>query len=318
MGSHLLVWRAPGWKKDRHVFCSTPHRHRSFQASRSSMAAAVQPIHLALPKGHMQEQVFKLFEEAGLKVRSQKRAPRLSAAAARVVRVPRSAPWPLAPTTGPSRPHTRLPAVDPVASVRREAAQGVLDSWRRHCTANVTARRRVHAHRRILPCTRAQPQNILGMLAEGVRDCGFAGADWVNELGVNDSVVEVLDTELDPVRIVAAAPSAHVLETGGRGARVCRLQPMAPPSRADLAAAAAAAARRSTDKLCPPLALPWGAALIFRRKRMDADAGCGARSKRARASAPARRGCRPSRLCRTARRDGLRWLMDRVLRAPAP
>ena len=29
----------------------------------------VEPIHLALPKGHMQENVFRLFEEAGLKVR---------------------------------------------------------------------------------------------------------------------------------------------------------------------------------------------------------------------------------------------------------
>ena len=27
-----------------------------------------------------------------------------------------------------------------------------------------------------------QPQNILGMLATGVRDIGFAGGDWVQEL----------------------------------------------------------------------------------------------------------------------------------------
>ena len=27
------------------------------------------PIHLALPKGHMQEGVFRLFEDAGMKVR---------------------------------------------------------------------------------------------------------------------------------------------------------------------------------------------------------------------------------------------------------
>lgn len=49
-----------------------------------------------------------------------------------------------------------------------------------------------------------KPQNILEMLEVGSRDLGFAGADWAAELGVD--VVEVLDTGLDPVRIVAAAP----------------------------------------------------------------------------------------------------------------
>ena len=33
----------------------------------TAAAPAVQ-IHLALPKGHMQENVFKLFEEAGIKI----------------------------------------------------------------------------------------------------------------------------------------------------------------------------------------------------------------------------------------------------------
>jgi len=51
-----------------------------------------------------------------------------------------------------------------------------------------------------------KPQNIVGMLAEGSRDVGFAGADWVAEKEVD--LVELLDTELDPVRIVAAAPSS--------------------------------------------------------------------------------------------------------------
>lgn len=64
-----------------------------------------------------------------------------------------------------------------------------------------------------------KPQNILGMLAAGVRDCGFAGHDWVQELGVGDSVVEVLDTQLDPVRIVAASPDVKILEKGGLGGR---------------------------------------------------------------------------------------------------
>jgi ATP phosphoribosyltransferase len=51
-----------------------------------------------------------------------------------------------------------------------------------------------------------KPQNIVEMLHFGSRDMGFAGADWVAELQVD--VVEVLDTGLDAVRVVAAAPSA--------------------------------------------------------------------------------------------------------------
>lgn len=49
-----------------------------------------------------------------------------------------------------------------------------------------------------------KPQNIVEMLMLGSRDVGFAGADWVAELAAN--VVEVLDTGLDPVDVVAAAP----------------------------------------------------------------------------------------------------------------
>ena len=52
---------------------------------------------------------------------------------------------------------------------------------------------------------RLKPQNIVEMLGTGSRDLGFAGADWVAELSVD--VVEVLDTGLDPVRVVAAAPA---------------------------------------------------------------------------------------------------------------
>lgn len=50
-----------------------------------------------------------------------------------------------------------------------------------------------------------KPQNIIEMLHVGTRDLGFAGADWVAEL--NADVVELLDTEMDPVRLVAAAPN---------------------------------------------------------------------------------------------------------------
>ena len=59
-----------------------------------------------------------------------------------------------------------------------------------------------------LECVEAKvlkPQNIVEMLMSGSRDVGFAGADWVQELSAE--VVEVLDTGLDPVDIVAAAPN---------------------------------------------------------------------------------------------------------------
>jgi len=50
-----------------------------------------------------------------------------------------------------------------------------------------------------------KPQSIVEMLHAGSRDVGFAGADWVAELGAD--VVELLDTGCDPVRVVAAAPA---------------------------------------------------------------------------------------------------------------
>ncbi|MEQ8317060.1 MAG: ATP phosphoribosyltransferase [Phycisphaerales bacterium] len=57
-----------------------------------------------------------------------------------------------------------------------------------------------------------KPRAIVEMLAAGSRDVGFAGADWVRETGAD--LVEVVDTGLDRVRLVAAAP-ASLLE-GGR------------------------------------------------------------------------------------------------------
>lgn len=53
-----------------------------------------------------------------------------------------------------------------------------------------------------------KPQSVVEMLDIGSRDLGFAGADWVTELGA--SLVELLDTGLDPVRIVAAASQAFI------------------------------------------------------------------------------------------------------------
>lgn len=60
-----------------------------------------------------------------------------------------------------------------------------------------------------------KPQNIVEMLHHGVRDVGFAGADWVAELGVE--LIELLDTGLDPVSLVAAAPVALVENDAFRG-----------------------------------------------------------------------------------------------------
>lgn len=56
-----------------------------------------------------------------------------------------------------------------------------------------------------------KPQTIVEMLAAGSRDVGFAGADWVAEK--NADLVELLDTGLDPVQMVVAAPNS-LLEGG--------------------------------------------------------------------------------------------------------
>lgn len=56
-----------------------------------------------------------------------------------------------------------------------------------------------------------KPRAIIEMLAAGQRDLGFAGADWVAEDGAD--LVDLLDTGLDPVRLVAAAP-ASILNAG--------------------------------------------------------------------------------------------------------
>ena len=51
-----------------------------------------------------------------------------------------------------------------------------------------------------------KPQSIVEMLHAGSRDVGFAGADWVAEL--DGDLVELADTGLDPVLVVAAAPTS--------------------------------------------------------------------------------------------------------------
>ncbi|MCP4603736.1 MAG: ATP phosphoribosyltransferase [Proteobacteria bacterium] len=95
-------------------------------------------VQLALPKGSMQESVFDLLKDSGIRVRASSRG---------------------------YRPSISLTGFD--TKVLR-------------------------------------PQNMLEMLGLGTRDIGFAGADWVAEMGLD--LVELLDTGLDPVRIVAAAP----------------------------------------------------------------------------------------------------------------
>lgn len=102
-------------------------------------------LRLALPKGRMQDEVFSLLGDAGIRVRAGLRG---------------------------YRPQVALPG----------------------CEAKIL-----------------KPQNIIEMLHAGSRDVGFAGADWVAELGAD--VTELLDTGLDPVRLVAAAPGA-LLEAG--------------------------------------------------------------------------------------------------------
>lgn len=55
-----------------------------------------------------------------------------------------------------------------------------------------------------------KPRNVISMLAAGARDFGFAGADWIFEMNVD--LVEVLNTELNPVRLVVAAPHEVLID----------------------------------------------------------------------------------------------------------
>ena len=55
-----------------------------------------------------------------------------------------------------------------------------------------------------------KPQNIVEMLHVGTRDIGFAGRDWVAEKDAR--IVELIDTGLDPVGLVAAAPVKFLVD----------------------------------------------------------------------------------------------------------
>jgi ATP phosphoribosyltransferase len=105
-----------------------------------------------------------------------------------------------------------------------------------------------------LPDTEAKllkPQNLVEMLALGSRDVGFAGADWVAELDAH--VVELLDTGLDPVQVVAAAPAGLV--AGGR----------LPARRLVVASEYERLARRWIDGrgLCAELVRSYGSTEVF-------------------------------------------------------
>ncbi|MEZ5864665.1 MAG: ATP phosphoribosyltransferase [Geminicoccaceae bacterium] len=101
-------------------------------------------VHLALPKGRMQEAVVRLLGDAGIRLTYDRRG---------------------------YRPSLSLPDFEA----------------------------------KIL-----KPQNIVEMLDVGSRDLGFAGADWVAEKSVD--LVELVDTGLDPVRIVAAADHRFLVD----------------------------------------------------------------------------------------------------------
>jgi ATP phosphoribosyltransferase len=101
-------------------------------------------LRLALPKGRMQDGVFRLLSDAGLPIRVDDRS---------------------------YRPRAALDGID---------------------------------------AKLLKPQNILHMLGAGLRDLGFAGRDWVAELDV--AVEEILDTGLNPVCIVAAAPPSLLVD----------------------------------------------------------------------------------------------------------
>ncbi|MBI1382763.1 MAG: ATP phosphoribosyltransferase [Planctomycetaceae bacterium] len=65
-----------------------------------------------------------------------------------------------------------------------------------------------------------KPADVVELLRQGTRDLGFAGADRVAEAGLE--LPCLLDTGLDPVRLVAAAPAA-LLASGSLAGRRLRI-----------------------------------------------------------------------------------------------
>lgn len=56
-----------------------------------------------------------------------------------------------------------------------------------------------------------KPRNVISMLLADARDIGFAGQDWIEE--TNSDLVQLLDTGMNPVRLVVGAPT-QILENG--------------------------------------------------------------------------------------------------------
>jgi ATP phosphoribosyltransferase len=61
-------------------------------------------------------------------------------------------------------------------------------------------------------------QNIPSLIALGRHECGFSGGDWIQEQKAD--VVELLDLEFDPVRIVAAVPEAFADKWKNAGRKI--------------------------------------------------------------------------------------------------
>lgn len=113
------------------------------------------------------------------------------------------------PTTGPGRGAAAIRLALPKGRMHAGVAQLLAD-------AGMPLRAGARDYRPALssPATPGEafdvkllkPRAIIEMLRTGRRDAGFAGADWVEETGAE--LVEVLDTKLDTVRLIAAAPAA--------------------------------------------------------------------------------------------------------------
>ena len=84
--------------------------------------------------------------------------------------------------------------------------------WASRATAGRTGR---GSRIRRIEAKYLKPQNIPRLVELGAHDCGFTGYDWLVETGAD--VVEVLDTGLDPVTLVAAAPEGLGNRLGSLG-----------------------------------------------------------------------------------------------------
>ncbi|MEM7305222.1 MAG: ATP phosphoribosyltransferase [Planctomycetota bacterium] len=117
------------------------------------------------------------------------------------------------PATESVRPRTR--AADETAALKLALPKGRLADGVEALLADAGVRlqRSERGYRPRVSLERVEtkilkPQNVVEMVSLGTRDVGFAGADWIAELDAD--VVEVLDTGLAPVRVVAAAPPGLV------------------------------------------------------------------------------------------------------------